>query len=177
MQELMTAPSHPISPAEVISAAGVGSNASIRRFGIVVRVSGESTAGAVAVLEHTLPPGTLSMPRHRHAATEVITMTGGELHLELNGVVQALRAGDVAAIPSGAPHTFWVDPDAEAAAKFLAVVAPAGLDRYYADISAAIPPGNLPAMDAIHAAGERHGVEVEMESLYELIGRHTVQLS
>ena len=156
---------------------GAGRAVHIRRFEIVVRVSGKATGGAVAVLEHRLPPGVLAMPRHSHAAAEVITVVSGTLDLELDGQVRVLRPGDVAVVSPGVPHTFWVGPDAHDSAVFLAIVAPAGLERYYADVSAAVPRDGKPTMDAVLAAGDRHGVTVDLESLYDLIERHTLQLS
>jgi hypothetical protein len=67
--------------------------------------------------------------------------------------------------------------DATRPAIFVAVIAPAGLEHYYADVSHAVLDGAQPDMKAVHAAGARHGVEVDMDSLFELIERHTLQLS
>jgi quercetin dioxygenase-like cupin family protein len=156
---------------------GTGHAAHIRRFETVVRVAGETTGGSLALLEHRLPPGTLAMPRYRHGATEALSVTSGALCLELDGVVHLVNTGDVAVVQAGVPHTFWVSPDAVEPAFFVAVVTPAGLERYYADVSAAISASGMPQMDAIHAAGERHGVQVELGSLFDLIGRYTLQLS
>ena len=160
-----------------LSRSGTGHAAHIRRFETVVRVAGETTGGSLAMLEHRLPPGALAMPRYRHGATAALSVTSGALSLELDGVVHVVNTGDVAIVPAGAPHTFWVSPDALEAAVFVAVVAPAGLERYYADVSAAISASGMPQMDAIHAAGVRHGVDVELGSLFDLIGRYTLQLS
>jgi len=160
-----------------ISQSGSGAAVNIRRFGTVIRVAGEVSGGSVAVLEHRLPPGALAMPRHRHAASETLCVTRGALHLELDGRLSVLRPGDVAVIPPGVSHTFWVSPDVHEAAVFTAVVAPAGMERYYAEVSAAISATGIPEMDAIHAAGVRHGVEVDMNSLFDLIERNTLQLS
>ena len=51
------------------------------------------------------------------------------------------------------------------------------MERYYAEVSAAISETGIPEMDAIHAAGIRHGVEVDMNSLFDLIEQNTLQLS
>ena len=151
--------------------------AHVRKFRTLIRASGELSGDALAVLEHHLPPGTLAMPRHRHAAAEAITVTYGELTVEIGREVRVLRAGDSIAIPPAVSHTFWVAVDATRPATFVAVVAPAGLEGYYADVARAVVDGGQPDMAAIHAAGTRHGVEVDMDSLFELIERHTLQLS
>ena len=158
-------------------APAAGQPAPIRRFDTVVRVPGEATGGALAILEHRLPPGILSMPRHAHAAAEAIVVTEGVLQLEVAGELRELRRGESAAIPSGALHTFWVSPDADEAARFVAIVSPAGLERYFVDVSAAVPSDGRPIMEAVHEAGTRHGVQVDLDSLLDLIERHGVQLS
>jgi len=151
--------------------------AHIRSFETIIRAPGEATRGALAILEHRLPPGALAMPRHTHAAAEGITVVSGELNVEIGREVRVLRAGDSVAVPPAVSHTFWVAVDAPRPAIFVAVVAPAGLERYYADVSRAVLDGAQPDMKAVHAAGARHGVEVDMDSLFELIESHTLQLS
>ena len=158
-------------------APAAGQSAHIRRFETVIRATGEDSGGAIAILEHALPAGILSMPRHSHAAAEAIVVTSGALQVEIAGSVRELRAGESAAIPPGVVHTCWVSPDADEPARFLAVLAPAGLERYYADVSAAVPADGRPIMDAVHAAGADHGVQVDLDSLLDLIERHGLQLS
>lgn len=154
-----------------------GQPAHIRTFETLIRAPGELSGGALAILEHRLPPGTLAMPRHSHTAAEAVTVVSGELTLEIGREVRLLRSGESVAVAPGVSHTFWVAVDAPHPAIFVAVVAPAGLERYYANVARAILDGGQPDMPAIHAAGARHGVDVEMDSLFELIERHTLQLS
>ena len=151
--------------------------AHIRSFETYIRSPGELSGGVLAVLEHRLPPGALAMPRHTHAAAEAITVVTGELTVEIGRAVRVLRSGESIAVPPAVSHTFWVAVDATRPAIFVAVVAPAGLERYYASVSRAILDGGQPDMAAVHAAGARHGVDVDMDSLFELIERHTLQLS
>ena len=154
-----------------------GQPAHIRSFETRIRAPGELSGGALAVLEHRLPPGALAMPRHSHAAAEALTVVSGELTVEIGREVRLLRSGESVVVPPAASHTFWVSVDAPRPASFIAVVAPAGLERYYADVARAILDGGQPDMAAVHAAGARHGVEVDMDSLFELVERHTLQLS
>jgi quercetin dioxygenase-like cupin family protein len=161
----------------MVSARGSGEPAHIRRFETVIRVPGAATGDAFAVLEHRLAPGILAMPRHRHAATETLVVLSGALHVELDRSVRVLHAGDIAVVAPGLDHTFWVGHDAAEPTVFLAFMTPAGLERYFLDVAAAVPRDGQPSMEAVHAAGERHGVSVDLESLYDLIERHTIQLS
>ena len=156
-----------------------GTDASIRRFRTRVRVRGDASGNAASVLEHALAPGCVAMPVHRHDACEVLHVLEGALWLWLDGAEQRLAAGGSAVIPPGARHTFWVDVDALAPARFLAVVAPGGMERYYEDVAAHVPTGagRGPDMDGVLAACARHGVEPDMMSLYDLIARHGLSLA
>lgn len=164
----------------LLAAPGAGTAAPIRRFQTLVRVRGDASAGAASVLEHTLAPGCLSMPVHRHAATEVLHVLGGALVLWIDGAELAAPAGTSVVVPARAAHTFWAEPDAPGAARALAVYAPGGMERYFEEVAAHVPPsgaGRGPDMAGVLDASARHGVEVDMASLYELIGRHGLALA
>jgi quercetin dioxygenase-like cupin family protein len=164
----------------LLAPPGAGTAARIRRFHTLVRVRGDASAGAASVLEHTLDPGCLSMPVHRHAATEVLHVLDGALVLWLDGTELAAPAGTSVVVPAGAAHTFWVEPDASRAARALAVYAPGGMERYFEEVAAHVPPsgaGRGPDMAGVLDASARHGVDVDMGSLYELIGRHGLALA
>jgi len=165
----------------LLAAPGAGTAAPIRRFHTTVRVRAEASGGAASVLEHTLQPGCVAMPVHRHrGATEVLHVLDGALVLWLDGVELDAPAGTSVVIPAGAAHTFWVSADAPSAARALAVFAPGGMERYFEAVAAHVPPpgaGRGPDMAGVLDASDRHGVEVDMGSLYELIGRHGLALA
>jgi quercetin dioxygenase-like cupin family protein len=48
-------------------------------------------------------PGT-EAPRHAHHEEQIVIILDGELEFELDGVVQTMRSGDVAVVPSWVPH-------------------------------------------------------------------------
>jgi quercetin dioxygenase-like cupin family protein len=165
----------------LLATPGAGTPEPIRRFHTLVRVRGDASDGAATVLEHTLQPGCLSMPVHRHAgATEVLHVLDGALVFWLDGAELAAPTGTSVVIPAGAAHTFWVEPDAPSAGRLLAVFAPGGMERYFEEVAAHVPPlgtGRGPDMSGVLGASARHGVEVDMGSLYELVGRHGLALA
>jgi hypothetical protein len=57
------------------------------------------------------------------------------------------------------------------------VVAPGGLERYYAEVAAVVPVRGKPDIEAVLAASARFGIELDMLSLYDIIERHQVQLA
>jgi hypothetical protein len=54
------------------------------------------------------------------------------------------------------------------------------MERYFEEVAAHVPPlgaGRGPDMSGVLGASARHGVEVDMASLYDLIGRHGLALA
>ncbi len=45
------------------------------------------------------------LPEHSHPHEQVVNMFSGEMELTVSGETMRLRAGDVFAIPGGAPHS------------------------------------------------------------------------
>ena len=163
----------------LLGAPGSGADASIRRFRTRVRVSSAASGGAACVLEHALPPGCVALPMHRHRAAEVLHVLAGTLRVEIEHASHVAVAGTSVVIPPGAWHTVWTHPDDAASARWVAACAPGGMDEYYADVAAHVPPAGagVPDMEAIAAVGARHGVEADLLSLYDLVERHGVELS
>ena len=169
--------SHFTDTSRLVRVPGRGTSVPIRRFGIIIQVSGEDTGGSVAVIEHELAEGALAMPMHRHEASEVLHVFGGTLMVQVDKEVHEIKSGMSIAVPANRMHTFWVGPDEPGPARFFAVVSPAGLEKYYGDVSRHVPRRGAPEMEGVLAAGERHGVTVDLESMYDLIEKHTIQLA
>jgi quercetin dioxygenase-like cupin family protein len=97
-------------------------------------VGAAASAGALSMLEVTIPPRTLIKP-HVHSRED-------EFSLVLDGTI-GVRQGDVTteAIPTGSwlikpreiPHAMWNVADEPA--RILEVVAPGGLERYFEQIA------------------------------------------
>jgi quercetin dioxygenase-like cupin family protein len=171
----MTAPSRDAS--NLLRVAGRGTQAHIRRFSTWVQVSGDHTDGSVAVMEHELEQGTLAMPLHKHQASEVLHVLSGMLTVQIDASVHQLRSNSSIVIPPNRMHTFWVGPDEPAPARFMSIVSPAGMEKYYEEVSKHVPRRGAPEMEGVLAAGERHGVQVDLDSIYDLVEKHTIQLS
>ena len=176
-----------IQPPNIVP-PGSGSVARIRNFMTVAKVRSEDTGGLYSVLEHTLAPGYVAMPVHRHVReAKTLYVIEGTATLLLDKRVFVASAGTTVHLPVGTPHTFWnVRPEAMMerdgkgtgeTLRLLAVFAPGGLERYYAAVAALVPTGGTPDMPAILAVSAAHGVEVEMLSLLDIIEHHHVELA
>lgn len=167
---------------------GGGSLAAIRNFATVIKVSAEDTGGQYSVLEHTLAAGYVAMPVHVHLReSKTLYVVAGGIAVQLGEKVVAARTGATVFIPAGTRHTMWnarpEDPKerggrgAGEPARFLAVVAPGGLERYYQKVAEFVKNGARPDVPSILAASAEHGVEVDMLSLLDIIERHKVELA
>jgi uncharacterized cupin superfamily protein len=87
-------------------------------FGTRYKVLSGATGGSVAIVEHTLQPGLLGAPRHRHSREDEISyVLQGELTVEIEGEITTVPAGGVMVKPRGRFHTFW-NAGAESARAF-----------------------------------------------------------
>ena len=155
---------------------GAGDPARIRRFGTLVKVRSDDTAGRYSVLEHSLEEATLAMPMHRHRAeTKTLYALEGSLTVKLGADVFVATPGASIVIPAGAMHTMW--NETERRVRFIAVIAPGGLEGYYAEVARLIRPNGRPDIDKILATSERSGIELDMLSLLDILERHQVQLA
>lgn len=152
--------------------------ARIRRFVSRPRVRAGETGGLHSVLEHALPPGIVAMPPHRHAAVAVtLWVTDGELWVRAGGRERALRPGDHATAAPGEWLAFWTrGGEGAPGAVFLAIAAPGGLERYYEEVAALVAAGPID-IDRVVETGARHGVEVDLPGLLDLIERYAVHLA
>lgn len=148
----------------------------IRSFGGEIRVRGDETGGALTVVEHVLPPGRIAMPLHTHQReTETTYVLDGTLWVQLGRRVHRLSAGQTLVKPAGVPHTFWNEGSADA--RFLEMSTPGGLDRWYEELAAVIPSSGAVDTAPVLEISRRYGLEFDMDSLLDIMSRHSVTLA
>ena len=158
------------------SPLGAGAAAHIRRFRTLVKVPAADTGRRYSLLEHALDPETLAMPMHRHRdVTKTFYAIEGSLTVQIERDVFVITPGGSLVIPAGTMHTMW--NKTERHVRFLSVVAPGGLEEYYAEVASYIPMGGKPDIDRVLEASTRFGIELDMLSLLDIIERHQVQLA
>lgn len=148
----------------------------IRRWSISFPVRSEQTGGALSVIEHSLPAGLVALPLHaREREAAVYIALDGTLSVQVGDAVHHAAPGMTVAVPQGARHTFW--NAGERTARFLEVVTPGGLERYYEAVAASIPRGGQPDVREILSTSERSGLYFEVDSLLDIVERYHVQLA
>ena len=151
-------------PAPIALAPGEGE--AVWAFGTlaILKATGETTSGRVAVIEHLAPRGSGSPLHVHHREDEWFYVTEGELTFWVGGRVVDAPAGSFVYGPRDVPHTFVV---ASEQARFLLVTEPAGFDAFFRAASVPanrleIPPAPTepPDVAGLTALAARYGLEI-----------------
>jgi quercetin dioxygenase-like cupin family protein len=132
-----------------------------------IKAGGGETGGELTVVEQVVAPGTGSA-LHRHAYQEVFYVLDGEL--EFTGledgepVTFAVGGGGSVHAASGVAHGYR---NAGAApARFLAIMQPAGAERFFDEVGVWLDENGRapadaaePSLEAVREAAARHGIE------------------
>jgi mannose-6-phosphate isomerase-like protein (cupin superfamily) len=136
---------------------GCGENLGAIGLGIMLRLTGDDTNGAYSLFEYIVPAGLGGPPTHIHTLQdEMFTCTAGKVTVELDGISRVLTPGTSLMMPRNVPHMFYNPFDEET--RIVAVVSPAGLEKYYKELSE-LPPGPRD-MTKIAAIMTRHGLKL-----------------
>lgn len=157
-------------------APGHGRLIQIGGFGTRYKILSTATAGSAAVIEHTLAPGALAAPLHRHRHEDEITcVLEGEVTVQQGDQISTAGPGAYVAKPRGIFHTFW---NAGAVpARLIEIIAPGGFELYFEELGRIIPADGPPDLDAVTALAARYGLEFDMGSVPVLMERHGIRLA
>ncbi|MGY1760734.1 cupin domain-containing protein [Geodermatophilus sp. SYSU D00779] len=107
-----------------------------------MRLTGQDTAGSLALIEHIGRRGAGS-PLHRHTReAETFIVLDGDLDGWSEKDHTVVSAGDTLYLPSGSEHAYRVRSDT---ARFLLLITPAGFEQFFVtDGAPSHPGGELP---------------------------------
>ncbi len=130
----------------------------------IIKASGETTEGRVAVTENWAPRGYGSPLHVHHREDEWFYVLSGELTFWIDGETTVAREGSFVYGPRDVPHTFAVSSEE---ARFLLVVEPAGFENFLLALSEpaeslTLPPASVepPALDEMMAAAATFELEI-----------------
>jgi mannose-6-phosphate isomerase-like protein (cupin superfamily) len=157
------------------TAPGAGHHVVIGSFGTTYKVLSEASRGAVAVVEHTLGPGRLGSPLHRHSKEdEVSYVLEGTLTVQQGSRIERGGPGTCIHKPRGVYHAFWNSGPEEV--RFLEVIAPGGFEHYFEELELLATGPEAPDIARLAALGTKFGVEFDFASLPDLLRRHRLTL-
>jgi quercetin dioxygenase-like cupin family protein len=125
---------------------------------VTEHVGGEQTGGALALLEFRIQPGYPVPPPHIHEREDEITyVIEGALEVTIADQTRTLRAGESIMKPRGVRHAFAIA--GEQPVRFLETITPAGFERYFRALAAAIGDAGVLDREAANRLMAEHGIQ------------------
>lgn len=126
-----------------------------------IHLATEDTEGAFCLLVDHPPPG-WSLPAHRHRnESETIHVLDGEFEMEIDGTSMHVSAGQTVHVPRGVLHAGG--NVGERQGRRVLVFSPGGMERFFLDVGAPTPDGEID-IAALLAAATSHGWEFAPQS-------------
>jgi quercetin dioxygenase-like cupin family protein len=138
-------------------------------IGVRFMIDGLDSGGGFSLVEHPMSPRALGAPLHRHSREDEYSyVLEGRVGALLGDKVAEGGPGDLIFKPRNQWHTFWNAGDAPA--RMLEIISPAGFERYFAEL-VELGGSTRAAPEELAALGARYGLEVDPQSIPELVSR------
>jgi quercetin dioxygenase-like cupin family protein len=142
----------------VIHGPGEGERHAAGTTQIVIKATGDETAGSFFLCESVVPPGFPGPPPHRHEKLhDMFYVLDGTLTLRVGDGSHTAGPGTFVCVPPGVVHTFSNVGDGPA--RFLNFSTPSGWERYMRDLAEAARSGPL-TQETIGQVASRHDFHV-----------------
>lgn len=149
-----------------------------RQLGARLDVSPDENEAGLAVVEHTLPPGGLAAPPHRHSREDEFSyVLEGELTVWEEGRVVAVPAGQWIVKPRNRLHTFWnAGPQP---LRFIELIAPGEFAWFFPEADAILPNSGDVTEEHVRQFDElnaRYGLEMDWDAVPGLVEQYGLKL-
>jgi mannose-6-phosphate isomerase-like protein (cupin superfamily) len=143
-------------------------------IGVRWMIDGEDAGGDFSLVEHPMSPRALAAPLHRHTREDEYSFVlEGRMGALLGEEVLEAGPGDLVFKPREQWHTFWNAGDEPC--RILEIIAPAGFEHFFRELDGL--GGALQANpEELTALNERYGLEMQPESVPELLERFNLQI-
>ncbi len=143
-------------------------------IGVRFMINGAESGGGFSLVEHPMSPRALGAPLHRHThEDEYSYVLEGRVGALLGDDVLVAGPGDLVFKPRAQWHTFWNAGDEPA--RILEIISPAGFEQYFVELVELGGSRNaLP--DALRSLGQRYGLEVQPQTIPELLKRFSLRI-
>ena len=135
----------------------------------------DESAGAVSILEVTIPPRTLIKPHAHTREDEFSLVLAGPIGVRTGeSTVEEVPTGSWLIKPRDVPHAMWNLADQPA--RVLEVVSPGGLEHYFEEIAPILREHGPEWTKRYNAAAEAYGLEILNDWSDELQARYGITL-
>ncbi|MBX9398028.1 cupin domain-containing protein [Streptomyces sp. TRM72054] len=122
--------------------------------GVLIKLYGEETNGAVSIIEQLFEPGLL-LPPHIHQNDVWLHVHEGEMHARVGEEVVRATPGCWVLKPRRIPHTMWNAGDEPA--RITELYTPGGFELFFRDFADRLRQGPV-TLDELNHLGEPHGI-------------------
>lgn len=150
----------------------VGSDEGDDAHGVIIKVYGEETNGATAIIEQPFEPGHVLMP-HVHQNDVWLYMLEGEMHVRVADEVVQATPGCWVLKPRRIPHTMWNAGNEPA--RLIEVYTPGGFELFFQDFGDLLQRGPA-GLDELNRIGEPHGIRFFDDWIPELKAAYDVRV-
>jgi mannose-6-phosphate isomerase-like protein (cupin superfamily) len=122
--------------------------------GVVIKLYGDETNGAVSIIEQSFEPGLL-LPPHVHDNDVWLYILDGQMHVRVGDEIVTATPGCWVLKPRRVPHTMWnagIEP-----ARIIEVYTPGGFELFFHDFGQRLRQGPI-GLDELNDLGESHGI-------------------
>ena len=139
-------------------------------IGVVFKLDGQDTGGALSVVEHPFAVGAL-VPPHIHTREDEYSMVlEGEIGFRSGDREAVLGPGGYITKPRGELHAMW--NAGRTPARMLEIISPAGFEGFFREVADLVAAGP-PAFEELFPIAERYGLMfAEADRLPDVIARY-----
>ena len=124
-------------------------------LGVVFKIDGDDSGGALSVVEHPFAVGTLVPPHVHTREDEFSIVLEGEIGFRSGDQEVVLGAGGYIVKPRGEVHAMWNAGNVPA--RMIEIISPAGFEEFFRSLTNMTAQGE-PSQEAVTELAERHGL-------------------
>ncbi|MFJ6793752.1 cupin domain-containing protein [Streptomyces sp. NPDC091268] len=147
----------PLAPPLTVVRPGEGAEGFLGSIGVAFKLWGADTGGAVSIVEHPFPVGSLVPPHLHTREDEYSIVTEGEIGFRSGEREAVLGAGGYITKPRGELHAMW--NAGPVPARMIEIISPAGFEHFFRELADMLADGQPPPADAIPTLAATYGLE------------------
>jgi quercetin dioxygenase-like cupin family protein len=125
-------------------------------IGVVFKLWGHDTGGALSIVEHPFPVGALVPPHVHTREDEYSIVTEGQIGFRSGDREVVLGAGGYITKPRGELHAMW--NAGRSPARMIEIISPAGFEQFFRELADLAEAGPL-AFDTVAGLAASYGLE------------------